>query len=216
MVNGVYIPIVGKMHAMTNPPPAQFLEEARASLARPLEFEAFLAKLTPKERVNAQRRVEVLETEADPSRVELWKRLSCALMTLGPHAVKLIGRQMIQFYVADGRYRMQVFALEDLQDGHFTVYCPDVLQEAIQAGLIMKSEEEPNIRRLAAGGLLFVESLDKNSLNPAPHFKDMVGWNRKALRIVLPPSASPAQVEATELLCAIAARHFIAAPPPTN
>lgn len=210
------VAIPAKMNAMTNPPPLRAMDEARLSLAHRLDFEAFLAKLAPKDRVNAERRVEVLEAEPDPSRVRLWKRLSCALMTLAPHAAKLVGRQMIQFYIADGKYRMQVFALEDLQDGHFTIYCPDVLQEALQAGLILSAEEEPNVRRLAAGGLLFVESLDKNSLNSAPHFKDMVGWNRKALRIVLPPSSSPAQVDATELICALAARHFIAPPPATN
>jgi len=54
-----------------------------------------------------------------------------------------------------------------------------------------------------------IHRLDKTSLNPAAHFKDMTGWNRKALRIVLPPSPSPAQIEATELLCAIAAQHFV-------
>lgn len=204
------------MNTMTDSPAVRSLEEARLSLARPLDFEAFLAKLAPKDRINAQRRVEALEAQGDSLRVRLWKRLACALMTLAPHAAKLVGRQMIQFYVADGKYRMQVFALEDIQDGHFTIYCPDVLQEAIQAGLILSAEEEPNVRRLGAGGLLLVESLDKDSLNSAPHFKDMVGWNRKALRIVLPPSPSPAQVEATELICGLAARHFIATPLPTK
>lgn len=199
---------------MAKPSTAHLLEDARASLAHPLDFEAFLAKLAPKDRINAQRRVEVLEAEADPSRVRLWKRLTCVLMTLAPHAAKLVGRQMIQFYIADGKYRMQVFAFEDLQDGHFTIYCPDVLQEAIQAGLILNADEpEPHVRRLAAGGVLFIEALDKDSLNSAPHFKDMVGWNRKALRIILPPAPSPAQVDATELLCAIAARHFAPNPP---
>jgi hypothetical protein len=200
---------------MTKPPPARLLEEARVSLANRLDFEAFLAALSPKDRVNAQKRVEVLEAEPDSSRVRLWKRLTSALMTLAPHAAKLLGRQMIQFYIADGRYRMQVFAFEDLQDGHFTIYCPDVLQEATRAGLILGAEEgDPNVHRLGAGGVLFIEALDKDSLNSAPHFKDMVGWNRKALRIVLPPSPSASQVEATELLCGIAARHFVASPPP--
>ena len=55
-----------------------------------------------------------------------------------------------------------------------------------------------------------------HSLNPAAHFKDLTGWNRKALRITLPPSASPAQVEAAELLCAIAAQHFIRPTPPAG
>src|SRR5579863_9909287 len=102
---------------MVNSPAAALLESAAKLLANRLDFDAFLAKLSPKDRVNAERRVGVLEAEPDSSRVRLWRRLACALMTLAPHAAKLVGRQTIQFYVADGKYRMQVFALEDLQDG---------------------------------------------------------------------------------------------------
>jgi hypothetical protein len=60
---------------------------------------------------------------------------------------------------------------------------------------------------------MHVESLDGSSPNLAIHVKDMTGWNRKALRLTLGPSPSPAHLEATELLCAIAARHFDAAAP---
>jgi hypothetical protein len=66
----------------------------------------------------------------------------------------------------------------------------------------------------ASGELLRVEPLDGSSENPGAHFKDLTGWNRKALRITLPPSASPEQVEATELLCAIAAGRFARPAPP--
>jgi hypothetical protein len=131
-------------------------------------------------------------------------------MTLAPFAAKLVGKQTLQVYVADGKYRMQVFALEDLQDGNFTVYCPDVLEEAAQVGLLALDPHpspgqyviEPSREKL------LVQRLDGKSLNPAPHYKDMTGWNRTALRITLPPSASPVQVEASELLCALAAQHF--------
>src|SRR5258708_763736 len=110
------------------------LTAARESLARRLSFEEFLAKLPPKDRVSAERRVTVLEAEPVPQRTDLWRRLACTLMTLSPHAAKLVGRQTVQFYIADGKYRMQVFALEDLQDGNMTIYCPDVLEEAVKAG----------------------------------------------------------------------------------
>ena len=36
----------------------------------------------------------------------------------------------------------------------------------------------------------------------------MIGWNRKAVRLMLPSTASVAQVEAVEMACAIAATHF--------
>ena len=192
------------------------LAAARASLAHPLDFEAFLAKLSPKDRQNAERRVQVLEAEPDPSRAPLWRRLVSTLMTLSPHAAKLGGKQTLQFYLADGKYRKQVFAMEDLQDGHFTIYCPDIIEEAVKVGLLAPpAEGEEHFYRVPSSKEpLRVESLDGQSQNPAPHYKDMTGWNRKALRITLPPGASPTQIEAAELLCALAAQHFVSSPPP--
>ena len=215
------------MRAM--PQTADKLAAARESLARRLDFNEFLAKLAPKDRLNAERRVQVLETEPDSSRAGLWRRLVCGLMTLAPHAAKFVGKQTVQFYVADGKYRKQVFAMEDLQDGTFTLYSPDVLAEAIKAGVLSPARPaEPVVAAASgaaqAGGQLYgvrasneplrIESLDGNSLNPGAHFKDLTGWNRKALRIMLPPSSSPAQVEAAELLCALAAQHFVSSPAP--
>ena len=193
---------------------SKLLVEASALLRQPLTFDEFLAKLSPKDRVNAEKRVIALE--GSPGLGELWRRLAAALMTLAPHAAKLVGKQTVQYYVADGKYRMQVFALEDLQDGNLTVYCPDVLAQAVEGGLLVLSAA-------AAGGLddasgaygiagtpyaLRVDALDRDSVNPAAHFKDMVGWNRRALRLTLPPTASAEQVAAAELLCAVAAKRF--------
>ena len=191
------------------------LAAARESLARRVDFGDFLARLSTKDRANAEKRVGVLEAEPDPGRAPLWRRLVSALATLAPHAAKLVGRQTVQFYVADGKYRMQVFALEDLQDGNFTVYCPDVLEEATRAHVVAHRQHGAAEMFLvpASGEPLHIESLDGHSLNPAAHVKDLTGWNKKALRIMLPSSASAAQVEAAELVCAIAALHFVRAAP---
>ena len=187
------------------------LDTVRASLSQPLSFREFLAKLSPKDRASAERRVDVLEAVPDHSRAHLWRRLACSLMTLAPFAAKLVGKQTLQVYVADGKYRMQVFALEDLQDGNFTVYCPDVLEEAAQAGLLAPDPlSRPDLYLIEPSKeQLLIKQLDSKSVNPAPHYKDMTGWNRKAMRITLPPSPSPAQIEAAELLCALAAQHFV-------
>jgi hypothetical protein len=196
---------------------SKLLVEASESLRRPLSFEEFLAKLPQKDRVNAEKRVVALEAAGALGLAELWRRVAAALMTLAPLAAKLVGKQTVQYYVADGKYRMQVFALEDLQDGNLTVYCPDVLADTVEAGLLTP----PTVAESAATGkygivgtpdALRVDVLDRDSLNPASHFKDMVGWNRKALRLTLPPTASPEQVAAVEFVCAIAARRFPSSP----
>lgn len=180
-----------------------------------MAFDEFLKKLVARDRANAEKRVAVLEAEGSPERARLWRRLACSLMTLAPHAAKLVGKQTVQFYVADGKYRMQVFALEDLQDGNFTVYCPDVLGEAVDAGVLARpARGEANVYEVAGSDqTLRVEQLDKDSINPKAHYKDLTGWNRKALQITLPPSPSAAQVEATEMVCAMAAQHFVRGAP---
>jgi hypothetical protein len=189
----------------------QTLESARASLSHPLTFAQFLAKLPGKDRACAERRVAALQIVPDQTGADLWRRLACTLMTLAPFAAKLVGKQTLQVYVADGKYRMQVFALEDLQDGVFTVYCPNVLEEAQQAGLLTRDPhaETDHYMIEPARETLVVKQLDSKTINPGAHFKDLTGWNRKALRITLPPSASPAQIEAAELLCALGAQHFV-------
>jgi hypothetical protein len=198
---------------MSNAADQAVLAAARESLAKPLRFTEFLAKLSPKDRASAERRVGVLDAEGDAAHAALWQRLACSLMTLAPHAAKLVGKQTLQLYVADGKYRMQVFALEDLQDGNMTVYCPDVIAECVAAGLLARQDGgapgEPGTYTVVPGGdPLHVDALDKNAVNPANHFKDMIGWNRKAVRLTLPSAASEAQVEAVELACAVAATHF--------
>src|SRR5688572_25933629 len=193
----------------------QVLAAARESLSKPMAFEEFLGKLVTRDRANAEKRVAALEAEGSPERARLWRRLACCLMTLAPHAAKLVGKQTLQIYVADGKYRMQVFALEDLQDGNFTVYCPDVLDEAVKSGLLMPApSSEPHDYVTRSAEPLRVERLDGKSLHPAAHIKDLTGWNRKALRITVPPTPSAEQVEAAELLCAVAAQRFVRAAPP--
>jgi hypothetical protein len=200
-----------KIHSMADSPSKGTLDVARELLSHPLSFAQFLAKLPPKDRATAERRIGVLEAAADLNCANLWRRLACSLMTLAPFAAKLVGKQTLQVYIADGRYRMQVFALEDLQDGKFTVYCPDVLQEAMQVGLLaMDPLGEPDQYVVGASAeRMLIQQLDKTSLHPGAHFKDLTGWNRKALRVTLPPVPSSAQVETVEQLCAIAAQHFV-------
>lgn len=189
------------------------ISTARDALSQRLDFPAFLAKLSPKDRANIERRIDLLESEPVPHRATLWRRLACTLATLAPQTMKCIGKQTVQFYITDGKYRMQVFALEDLQDGNFTVYCPGGVDEAIELGLLVPAESDvPGYLIPSTEEPLQIELLSGAS-NAAAHYKDMVGWNRKAIQLTLPPFASPALVETVELLCAVAASHFAPAVP---
>lgn len=200
------------MHAMSNSNNAPSLAAARASLARPLAFEDLLAKLQGRDRLNAERRLAALDAGPYPDRARVWRRLACSLMTLAPVA-KFVGQAGVEFFVPDGRYRMQVFALEDLQDGNLTVYCPDVLAEAAAAGLLTPTGlPEPDAYVMAATNeRLRIEALDGTAASPDAHYKNLTNWKRRALRITLPPTATPRQAEAAELLCAIAAAQFVPA-----
>ena len=200
---------------MPDAPDPPLLSAARELLSRPLTFAEVLAKLPGRDRANAERRVAVLAGQPDAGRARAWQRLACGLMTLAPVA-KFTGTNAVEFYVPDGRYRMQVFALEDLRDGDVTVYCPDVLGDAVAAGLLTPTgQPEPRAYAVAAtGDPLHVEALDGSAISPDAHVKNLTNWSRRALRVTLPPSASAGQVVAAELLCAIAALRF--APPPAD
>ena len=194
----------------------QLVTAAQESIAHQLSFAEFMSKLSPKDRANAERRVTALTAESASQQAETWKKLACTLITLAPQPAKFVGKQTVQFYIADGKYRMQVFALEDLQDGNTTVYCPDILEAVLKARLLAPSADAHIYHVKPANEPLYIEALDGNSLNPGAHFKDLVGWNRKAIRITLPPSASPNQINATQLLCAVAAQHFVRAAAPVT
>ena len=189
------------------------LDVARNALKRPISFDDFLAKLSAKDRTNAERHATALAE--NPRHLELWRRLACSLMTLAPHAIKFNGQQSIQFYIPDGKYRMQVFALEDLRDGKITIYCGNSIGEATDAGLLQKrkaGDPEDAYKIRGTDDALTIEALDGQTPNPASFYKDMLGWNRKAIRITLSADATNVQAEAAENLCALSARKWLSAP----
>jgi hypothetical protein len=132
------------------------------------------------------------------------------LRKLAPLAVNTIGPQVIQYFVADGKYRMQVFALEDKKDGTIQLVLPDVLAAGIKAGVLAKppaGHPDDYPIKSAKGEALHVESLDStNTPDPQPAIKHMLGWNRKALRLTLPAIVNGPQLAAAEALCEVAAK----------
>jgi hypothetical protein len=187
----------------------EVLASANKALETPIEYEAFLATLGTRDRVNVERHVAA--AEADPDHARLWKRACLALATLAPLPPQTTGQHAVSFFVPDGKYKMQVFALEDQRDGKVVIYAPDVLDEAVKAGVLTnagKSGEAPGIRG-AEPQSLPVELLSaQNTPNPQPFYKHMLGWNRLAMKITLLVTASDQQLRAAAQLCAIAARRW--------
>ncbi len=177
----------------------------------PMDFEAFLAKLGPRDKLNVEKHA--LALEADPNRADVWRRLAALMMTLAPHSAKTTGQQTLQYFVADGKYRMQVLALHDGTDEKITVYVSTTLQDVFDSKVI-GGEKRPtgqahSYEIVDSREMLSLEELDSKSVDPAPYYKDMLGWNRKAVRITLLAIATPAQLSAAEAILAHAAKKWV-------
>jgi hypothetical protein len=171
------------------------IESFKTALAKPIELDVLLSKAGQKDRTNVEKHLALIDADPNSPHARLWRRLMRALATLAPLAIQTVGQQAVQFFIADGKYRMQVFALEDQNDGQILLYVPDVLDDARKLKIVGTDGDLP-IEQLTAA----------NTPNPSPHYKNMLGWNRKALKISLPVGATSEQVEAAEHLAALAAR----------
>ena len=175
------------------------------------QFQALFATAGAKERASIDKHLAVCDAEGGPSHGQLWRRIASKLRALAPQGLQTVGQHAVMFFIPDGKYRMQVFALEDQRDGRLMIYLPDVLADAQRKKVLLKSKE-PGFFGIpqASGSKLQLEALDAaNTPAPQPHFKNMLGWNRKALRITLNTAESdPAQAAAVEALCDLAAKKW--------
>jgi hypothetical protein len=187
------------------------LAAAQALLKPMAEFDALLAKmLSAKERANAQQHLEALRSEGEAGRADQWERLACAMMTLAPELPRFVGQKAMQFSIPDGRYKQQVFALQSGDKGMTHVYCPDVLEDAVEAGLVRggKAGERPHLVGTGPGALLPIEQVVSESPGEqrvADCVRPMLGWGKKALHITLAPDTADSLIVATQTLCAMAA-----------
>src|SRR6266498_5583414 len=184
----------------------------RQPAAPTMDYETFLSKLGPRDRLNVERHALALET-TDPAHLNVWKRVAVSLMNLAPHAPKTLGQQSIQYFIPDGKYRMQVFALHDGGDHKLLVFAPNVLQDALDAGILTgETQINENLRSYGIADsrdTLMVEELDGKTTDPSVFFKDMLGWNRKAVRITLLTTSTDAQISAAVALCSLAAKKWV-------
>jgi len=177
------------------------------------DYDGLLLRLGARDRAAVEKHIAVCEAEPTREHATLWKRIACLLCNLAPKALQTAGQRAVQFFAADGKYRRQVFAMEDLRDGVLAVYMIDVLDAARQAGIMrgpISKTGEAMIHAAASdepATSLKMEALTSANTAAAPdYFRHMVGWNRTILKVTLATSATPAQVEALEALCAIAGR----------
>ncbi len=190
--------------------PTTFLPETLQAqfepLKNPMEFSAFLEKLAPKDRPKVEKQLAEFEAAGDLMHVEIWKRLACSLLTLSPYQPK-VNKTSIQFYEADGRHKKQLLAMEDPGEGRLVIYCNDVIDQAVQGGIVQRDEQAGTEQALypvvGTSATLSIERIDGAVINPMEFFKHLVGWNRKALRITLPVNASEPQIVTVERLCAM-------------
>jgi hypothetical protein len=168
-------------------------------------YEAFLSRLSVKGRAAAERHDELCG-ELDGFGV-LWKRLAGALGRLAPDAIEMVGGQSVKFHIPDGKYRLQVFALDDTRQGIIIVYLPNIVDQAIERHLLLPgggngnrmfkiAREEDDPIQLE---LITAETPDMTVC------KAMVGWGRRALKISVSVQAKPKRVRTVELLCELAA-----------
>jgi hypothetical protein len=182
------------------------------------DYAGLLLRLAARDRAAVEKHVAVCEAEPTHDHANLWKRVACLLCNLAPKAAQAAGQRAVQFFAADGKYRRQVFAMEDLRDGVLAVYMVDVLEAARRQGLMrapiahngkgvvyLEGAERPGVT-------LAMESLTSANTATAPdYYRHMVGWKRTVLKVTLPTaSSSEAEIAALEALCAIAGKETAA------
>jgi len=195
---------------MSLPPPAS---------GAPDSYDAFYERMNSSARVSVDRHLAACENDPARDHVRLWKRLAGFLAGLSPHSIRTTGQRAVQFFVADGTYRRQLFALEDLRDGKISVYLPDVLDAGGEAGVLRLPRDDEGqdthtfVLSEAPDEYLMIETLTAAATTSAPeYFRHLLGWNRRAVRIIIPTMASAVQIRAIERLCVLAASQALAQP----
>jgi hypothetical protein len=191
------------------------IERGQVSLAKggggpstELDFETLVSKLAAKDRHCVDRQLAARENSPVFGLAERWRKIATTLLNLAPSMVKLSGLHTMQFYVADGKYRKQVFALHALPDSAIAVCIPDILDDAIKCGLLVAKPkgDESNLYRIGkTESSLTIDIVSGTTLDPQIFYKDMTGWNRRALCITLAGDSSQAQIRAVDDLCKFAA-----------
>ncbi|MGA2442776.1 MAG: hypothetical protein ABSH08_17615 [Tepidisphaeraceae bacterium] len=177
------------------------------------KIEPVLDRAGIKERTKIEKHLAVCDAESSGTHGQLWRRVAAILGELAPLSIQSAGNNTWRFFVADGKYRMQVFALEDPCDGMLRIYLPDVLSQAVKAKILAKTATADTFSVAGTGTRLKIESLGAAEAADAPlHYKHMLGWNRKAMRVSLSTAEMDEKLDgAVQALAALAAKRWKAA-----
>ncbi|MCC7350307.1 MAG: hypothetical protein IT446_07030 [Phycisphaerales bacterium] len=179
------------------------------------QLELLLASAGAKNRASIEKHLAACDAEEDPNHARLWRRLASFLFELAPLPIQY-SPNAILFFIPDGRYRMQVFSLEDRRDGVLQLYLPDVLADALRKKILLKTGEHYAHPQHKLQHLQLLSLDASNTTDPATHVKNLIGWNRKALKITLQTSESDGpQVITAEALCALASEKWADKPKAT-
>ena len=174
-------------------------------------MDEFLERLSERDRAAVEKHLATCDAEPDRTHGNLYRHLAGLLASLAPMVPRRRGIQAIQFFIADGPYRKQVFALEDRHNGVVILYLPDVLAKAIPLNLLARNPDNENF--LIPGSPdqpISLTIIDSSQARGTPeHVEHMLGWNRKALRLVLGTGQSnPAELKLADALCRLAAEDW--------
>ena len=174
------------------------------------KFEPVLERVGVKERAKIEKHLALCDAEATVAHGALWRRVAGILGELAPLSMQSAGNNTWRFFIADGKYRMQVFALEDPLDGMLRIYLPDMIAEAVKAKILAKTSVAQTYAVTGTGTKLKIEPLGVGEAAEAPpHYKHMLGWNRKALRLTLSTTETDEKLDgAVQALATLAAKKW--------
>jgi len=185
------------------------VSDARQLLSSGSDYDAFVTRLSMKDRANTAKHLTAIEATPDGrAHAATWKKLIVAMASLTTSDLRTLSGHAVMFFIVDGQYRMQILALHDALDGKISVYCGDIIADAVGAKLI--KPDVPTVFKIGTTDeKMTIERLDGTSRDLLPFCKNLIGWNRQAVRISLPVDASPTQVSTALDLCAITAAKLV-------
>ncbi len=171
-------------------------------------YEAFLSRLGQKALAAVEKHAELCEADAAQGYGRWWKRLAGTLGQLAPFAIETAGHQALKFHIPDGKYRQQVFALEDAGQGRVYVYLPEISELAVSSKLLKAPAPDTHLYPVVGEAETRLElEIITSETKEAPAFvKPMLGWGRRAIRTSVSVISDEKQVNALERLCELAAQ----------